>query len=412
MRPEICALGDARYVSPVGREVMERISLPGLTRGETIEFEQAGPRQRLYFNPASTRAAIVTCGGLCPGLNNVIRSLFFELHHRYGVREILGIRYGYGGLVPSTGVAPVPLTPLHVDTIHKQGGTILGTSRGPVDPAHAVDFLESQNIRMLFCIGGDGTLRGAHKLHEEAAHRGYKMAVVGVPKTIDNDIQYVWRTFGYYTAIEQAVGVIDSAHAEARSVFNGIGLVKLMGRHAGFIAAGATVASQEVNFCIVPEVPLRLDTFLPALRKRLEARHHAVIAIAEGAAQEEIATGPEKLDASGNRILADVGPWLKDKIASHLAAEGVRFSMKYLDPGYYIRSRPANTDDSLLCDQLARSAVHAAMAGRTDVVIGLWYNVFVHVPIPMATGAKKYLAPDSDLWASVLASTGQPSRWD
>ena len=404
-------LGEARFPAPIVRDAGSPITLPGPS-GESIEFERAGPRPQLFFNPASTRAAIVTCGGLCPGLNNVIRSVFFELYHRYGVREVLGIRYGYAGLDPRNGFEPVRLGSADVDDIHKQGGTMLGTSRGPVDPAVAVDFLESQNIRVLFCVGGDGTLRGAHRLHEEAARRGYPLSVIGIPKTIDNDIQFVWRTFGFMTAIEHAVAVIDSAHTEARSVYNGIGLVKLMGRHAGFIAAGATLASQEVNFCIIPEVPVRLEAFLPALRRRLEARRHAVIVIAEGAAQDLIGSGPQGRDASGNPLLADVGPWLNSQICSYLRAEGVPFGMKYLDPGYFIRSRPANTDDALLCDQLARNAVHAAMAGRTDLVVGLWYNVFVHVPIPVAVGEKKQVTADSELWTSVLAATGQPARWD
>lgn len=410
-RPEVSVLGEARYASRVGREVTDLITLPGLASDQTFVFERAGPRPKLFFNPASTRAAIVTCGGLCPGLNNVIRSVYLELFHRYGVPEVVGIRYGYAGLDPKNGFRPIPLSTDLVEDIHHHGGTILGTSRGPVDAGAAVDFLESQNVKLLFCVGGDGTLRGAHKLHVEAERRGYPLAVIGVPKTIDNDIQFVWRTFGYNTAIDQAVAVIESAHNEARSVHNGIGLVKLMGRHAGFIAAGATLASQEVNFTVIPEVPLRLETFLPALRDRLETRQHAVIVVAEGAAQELLADVPKATDASGNPVLADIGPFLRDRICEFLGAEGVPFSLKYLDPSYFIRSRPANCDDALLCDQLARYAVHAAMAGRTDLVIGLWYNVFIHLPIPMATAGKKVVTVDSDLWTSVLATTGQPARW-
>jgi 6-phosphofructokinase 1 len=249
-------------------------------------------------------------------------------------------------------------------------------------------------------------------LHEEARRRGFALSVIGVPKTIDNDIQYVWRTFGYHTAIEQSVAVIDSAHNEARSVVNGIGLVKLMGRHAGFIAAGATLASQEVNFTIIPELPLKLESFLPALKRRLEHRQHAVVVVAEGAGQELLAAHSNKTDASGNPTLADIGPFLRDQICDYLAAQGVQFSVKYLDPSYFIRSRPATCDDALLCDQLARNAVHAAMAGRSDVVLGLWYNVFIHVPIPVATAEKKHVPVDGELWSSVLATTGQPPRWE
>jgi 6-phosphofructokinase 1 len=410
-RLDVCILGEPRFASRLGRESGGWITLPD-SSGEPLEFERAGARAKLYFNPPSTRAAIVTCGGLCPGLNNVIRSLYFELYHRYGVREVLGIRYGYAGLDPAHGYEPIELDTALVENIHKHGGTILGTSRGPVDPATAVDFLESQNVRVLFCVGGDGTSRGAHRLHEEARRRGFALSVIAVPKTIDNDIQYVWRTFGYHTAIEQSVAVVDSAHNEARSVVNGIGLVKLMGRHAGFIAAGATLASQEVNFTIIPEVPLKLESFLPALKQRLEQRRHAVVVVAEGAGQEMLAAHATRTDASGNPVLADIGPFLRDRICDYMAHHGMDFSVKYLDPSYFIRSRPATCDDALLCDQLARNAVHAAMAGRSDVVIGLWYNVFIHVPIPVATSGKKVVPTDGELWSSVLATTGQPARWD
>lgn len=415
LRPAVQQLGPCNFDSPLTRVVEERIVLPGPEDvGGPIDFERAGPRKRIYFDPAHTRAAIVTCGGLCPGLNNVLRSVFFELHHRYGVRDVLGIRYGYGGLDPRNGFEPVTLTTDLVDRIHAQGGTILGTSRGPVDTGAAIDFLVSRGVNVLFCVGGDGTQRGAHALHAEAQRRGYPLAVIGIPKTIDNDIQYVWRTFGFSTAVEEAAHVIDSAHAEAKSVLNGIGLVKLMGREAGFIACGATLASQEVNFTLIPEVPFELDGengFLSVLKRRLAARRHAVIVVAEGAGQHLMGGDCVGVDASGNRKLKDIGLYLKDRILDYFAAERMPAGMKYFDPSYIVRSRPANKDDALLCDQFARNAVHAAMAGRTDVVVGLWYNVSVHVPIPMATERKRHVLPTGEVWSSVLATTGQPATF-
>jgi 6-phosphofructokinase 1 len=309
-QPDVAVLGDCRFESPLTREVPDRIVLPGPGQSEPgIDFERAGPRKWIFFDPARTRAAIVTCGGLCPGFNNVLRSVFLELYHRYGVRDVLGIRYGYAGLDPANGHEPVALSCESVDRIHVQGGTVLGSSRGPVDPAVAIDYLQALQVKILFCVGGDGTQRGAHTLHEEAKRRGYPLAVVGIPKTVDNDIEYVWRTFGFATAVEEAAYVIDSAHAEARSALNGVGLVKLMGRDAGYVACGATLASQEVNFTLIPEVPFELDGedgFLNVLHKRLAERRHAVVVVAEGAGQDLIRSNTDMgRDPSGNPKLKE-----------------------------------------------------------------------------------------------------------
>lgn len=378
-----------------------------------LSFEKAGPREFIFFEPERTTAAIVTCGGLCPGLNNVIRSVYMQLHHNYGVRRVLGIRYGYRGLNPAMGTPPLELTTEFVEPIHKLGGTVLGSSRGPQDPRVMVDFLEAEKVDILFTVGGDGTQRGAHEIAAEARRRGLALAVVGIPKTIDNDIPYVWESFGYKTALKEAREVLDCAHAEAKGVPNGISVVKLMGRHSGSIAAGATLASQEVNFTLIPEVPFALEGdggFLDCLTRRMRARGHAVIVVAEGAGQELIPGESGGVDASGNPKLKDVGVFLKDRITEHFQRIGMPATVRYFDPSYIIRSVPAGTEDSLLCDRLARNAVHAAMAGKTDILIGLWYNTFIHVPISLAVSEVKRLRPDSEVWRSVLLATGQPAR--
>lgn len=382
--------------------------------GPEVFFEKAGPREKLFFDPRRTRAAIVTCGGLCPGLNNVIRSAFLELHYNYGVPEVLGLRYGYAGLNPAVAQPPLRLTPELVDTIHEEGGTILGTSRGPQPVEVMVDALAAQGIHILLCVGGDGTLRGARAIAEEAGRRGLPIAVVGVPKTIDNDVLYVERTFGMQTAVDKAREVLDAAHNEAKSAYNGVGLVKVMGRDAGFIAAMATLASQEVNFTLIPEVPLHLDGprgFLETLRRRLQTRHHAVVVVAEGVGRELLQGEPAELDASGNPRPPDIGPFLKNRIQRHMRQAGVPVDVKYFDPSYLIRSVPANSEDAIFCDALARHAVHAGMAGKTNVVVGIWNGVFTHVPIPLAVSGKKQVDPAGSLWKSVLASTGQPPVW-
>lgn len=385
-----------------------------LADGEVVPvgFERAGPREQAYFDPGEVKAAIVTCGGLCPGLNNVIRTIVFELTYNYGVNDVLGIRYGFHGLNPAVGRPPMQLTCDRVESIHHQGGTILGTSRGRQEASASVDFLEQQGVNVLFCIGGDGTQRGAHAIAQEVQRRKLDVAVVGIPKTIDNDIKYCFRTFGFYTAVAEAEKAIDRAHVEARSVLNGVGLVKLMGRDAGFIAAAATLASGEANFCLIPEVPVDLHAdngFLAKLQRRIAAREHAVVVIAEGAGQEWFDTQDE-FDASGNRRLADCGLFLKRQIVQRFEDAQTPVSVKYFDPSYQIRSVPATAVDSLLCDQFARAAVHAGMAGKTDLLVGLWHNHLIHVPLAISTGVKKTLSPEGELWTSVLALTGQ-EKW-
>jgi 6-phosphofructokinase 1 len=402
----------ANFVPDDAKVRYELDVVPGRPHLGEAFFEKAGPREMLHFRPDEVRAAIVTCGGLCPGLNDVIRSVFVQLRYVYGVPELLGIQYGYQGMNPREGLPPVPLTHQMVERAHKQGGTILGSSRGPQPEDVCVDFLRSARINMLFCVGGDGTQRGAMDISREAERQGLKLAVVGIPKTIDNDIGYVTRTFGLATAVDEARKVLDCAHNEAKGAPNGISIVKLMGRDSGFIAALATLASQEVNFCLIPELPFDLEGphgFLEALKARILNRGHAVIAVAEGAGQDLLGEGDEARDASGNVLHDDIGPFLKNRVSAWFRAQGVPVSIKYFDPSYIIRSVPANTSDSMLCDQLARAAVHAGMAGKTELVVGEWHYMLTHVPVELATAKRKKVNPESELWLSVLLSTGQPN---
>ena len=316
---------------------------------------------------------------------------------------------------PSCGTEPLELSCEIVDDIHREGGTILRTSRGPVDIPAAVDNLIKRKVDMLFTIGGDGTQRGGNDLFQEAKRRGHPLAVVGIPKTIDNDVSFVTRTFGYLTAVQEATRVLECAHTECHSVHNGISLVKLMGREAGFIAAGATIASQDVNFTLIPEVPFKLDGdggFLTALKKRVVKRAHAVIVVAEGAGQDLLASGTEEQDASGNRKLTDIGGFLRERIESYFRSQKIDFTFRYFDPSYLIRSVAANSEDAILCDLFARNAVHAAMAGKTGLVIGFLHDKFVHVPIELLVKQKKRLDPAGSAWHAVLAATGQPARFE
>jgi 6-phosphofructokinase 1 len=381
-------------------------------KGEApISFEKAGPKETIFFEPAKTKVGIVTCGGLCPGLNNVIRSLVNQLHYRYGISRILGFKYGFEGFISDYNHPVVELTAPMVSDIHIAGGTFLGTSRGNQDVAKIVDTLEIMNINILFCIGGDGTLRGAHAIHEEIQNRKLKIAVAGIPKTIDNDIDLIQKSFGFETAFSIANDIIRNAHNEAQGAYNGIAVVKLMGRDSGFIAASASLAIQEVNFVLVPEVGFDLygpRGFLRVLRKRLEEKHHAVVVVAEGAGQYLFESKDMQKDPSGNIKHKDIGIYLKEKIKEEFDSKKFPYSIKYIDPSYIIRSAPANPNDSKFCNLLAQNAVHAALAGKTDVVVGYWNNEFTLLPIPMAVARRKKIDVEGELWWNVLEATGQP----
>ena len=374
-------------------------------------FEPAGIRKRLYFDPKRVRAAILTCGGLCPGLNNVIRAVVLQLIYAYGIREILGLRYGYAGLSKSR-ETPVQLTDDVVESLHEHGGTLLGSSRGPQDLGEMTDTLVELGVNVLFVIGGDGGLRGASALVGEIDRRKLSIAVIGVPKTIDNDLDWIWRSFGFDTAVAAARQALTVAHDEARGVYDGVGLVKLMGRHSGFIAAHATLACSDVNFCLVPEVRFTLEGaggFLDCLERRLANKHHAVVVVAEGAGQELIGdAGPPRVDRSGNIKLKDIGRHLRDRITQHLAARGIEPLIRYIDPSYLIRSLPASSFDAQLCLTLGQQAVHAAMAGKTDMLVGSWNQRFTHVPSALAIARRKHLDPTGEVWKRVLETTGQP----
>ena len=421
-------LGDATFASPLQsrgeRFVDERRRVLACADAAALQpywdagqappaFELAGPRSHIFFNPAQLSCGIVTCGGLCPGLNNVIRSIVLTLTYAYGASRMLGFRYGYAGLAAKSGFEPIPLTPDVVENIHEHGGTLLGSSRGPQDVGEMVDTLVARNIGVLFAIGGDGTLRGASAIRHEIARRGLSIGVIGVPKTIDNDLEWIERSFGFATAVEAADNALVAAHAEARGAWNGVGLVKLMGRDSGFIAAHTSLANCDVNFCLTPEAPFQLDGdrgFLRALEARLDQKHHAVVVVAEGAGQDLLQSSSGSThDASGNVRYRDIGVYLRDQIARYFAERGKEVTIKYIDPSYIIRGIPANSVDSEYCLLLGQHAVHAGLAGRTDMVVGYWNQRFTHIPIHVAVARRKQLDPEGDVWQRVLEATGQPA---
>ncbi|MBW2560449.1 MAG: ATP-dependent 6-phosphofructokinase [Deltaproteobacteria bacterium] len=385
---------------------------PQTVKDAPLSIEVAGPRKSLYFDPAHTKAAIVTCGGMSPGINDVIRAVVMGLYYRYGVREIAGIRYGFQGLVPEYGHEPVPLTPEDVKDIHLLGGSILSSSRGSQDIPAMVDTLCEMNVNLFFCVGGDGTMRAAELIAEEIRKRNIKMGVIGIPKTIDNDLNLIDKTFGFDTAISIVVNAIQCAHVEAKGAPMGIGLVKIMGRESGHIVLNAALAQNDVNFALIPEVPFDLEGkngLFAALEKRLFERKHAVILVAEGAGQDLCTgSGQKQTDASGNRRLGNIGIYLKEKIEEYFKEEKMEINLKYIDPSYTIRSVPANASDSIYCELLGQFAVHAGMAGKTDLVVGLFKGEYVHLPLKLVASRKK-VNTKGNLWMRVLEATGQPA---
>ena len=371
---------------------------------------KAGPREKIYFNPGHVHAGIVTCGGLCPGLNNVIRSIVRTLWYQYGVTRITGIRNGYRGFLPEYNLPTMTLNPDVVDDIHNMGGTILGSSRGGANIPEVVDAIERLNLNMLFTIGGDGTTKGAIAISEECEKRNLKVSIIGVPKTIDNDLSFIQRSFGFETAVSKAVESVAGAHVEAKDAFNGIGLVKLMGRESGFIAAHTALSMSVVNFVLIPEIPFDLDGengLLTRLKQRIQDKHRAVIIVAEGAAQELLEESTET-DMSGNKKLQNAGRFLKEKIVDYFKEEGIEVHLKYIDPSYLIRSTPADPNDSIYCLRLGTHAVHAAMAGKTRALISMMNDRFVLVPMKMAVSKRNFVDPEGSLWRDVLQTTRMP----
>ena len=417
----IADLGEPKIGTPLKHTRCVDESVPVtlmLTSGELTEldtgilqkdFEKAGPRRKLYFDPSKAKCAIVTCGGLCPGINDVIRAIVMEAHYHYGVRHVLGITNGLRGFIPKYGYEVKELTPEGVSHIHQFGGTILSSSRGLQEPEEIVDSLERMNVNILFVIGGDGAMRAAQSIVSEVSRRKRKIAIIGIPKTIDNDINFITRSFGFDTAVEKAAEVIQCAHVEATGVDRGVGLVKLMGREAGFIAAQATLALQEVNFLLVPEQKFTLEGeggLLAAVERRLNDRRHALIVCAEGAGQDLLG-GKLERDPSGNPKLGDICGVIVDSLKQHFEAKDQEVNIKFIDPSYLIRSVPANAGDRVYCGFLGQNAVHAAMAGKTGMVVTRLKSSMVHLPLDLVAMKRRTINTNSDWWFSVMESTGQ-----
>jgi 6-phosphofructokinase 1 len=391
-------------------DIVARWGDPSVSR----EYMRSGPREFIAFHQQSAKAAIVTCGGLCPGINTVVREIFLALRNIYGVREVHGVQMGYRGFYASD-LNTVPLSDDFVKGIQHRGGSVLGSTRGGFDLGLIVDSIASRGFNQVYIIGGDGTQRGAYKIFEECMRRRLMVSVVGIPKTIDNDIAIIDHSFGFVTAVQEAQRAIRAAYVEATSGFNGIGLVRLMGRNSGYISMLATLASGDVDVCLIPEIDFDLDGpqgLLIHIEHLLRQKKYCVIVVAEGAGLKHIQKACESgqdVDASGNVKMPNVGLWLAENINCWFSNRGIEVNLKYIDPSYEIRSVPAVATDNIMCTLLAQSAVHGAMAGFTGFTCGTVNTHQVMIPMKeIISKGRTRVDLSSRMWHRVLASTLQP----
>ncbi|XP_057765174.1 ATP-dependent 6-phosphofructokinase 2 [Salvia miltiorrhiza] len=405
------------YITPsdvILRHILHDVSHRSPAPGPHLAYHRAGPRKTIFFDPGHVRAAIVTCGGLCPGMNTVIRELVVGLWELYGVRHIFGVAAGYRGFYSTE---PLPLNPKMVHDWHRKGGTALETSRGGFHLDRIVDAIHDRGFNQVYIIGGDGTMRGMVEIFNEIKRRKLNIAVAGIPKTVDNDVGIIDRSFGFQTAVEMAQQAISAAHTEAESAVNGVGLVKLMGRSTGHIALHATLSSRDVDCCLIPEMDFFLEGrggLLEFLGGRLKDNGHAVVVVAEGAGQDVIPKGQEshveERDESGNPVFLDVGGWLKSELKKWWARDHPNelFTVKSIDPTYMIRAVPPNATDNLYCTLLAHSAIHGAMAGYTGFVCGPINGNYAYIPVEEVAAAKNPVDTRDHKWAWVRSLTNQP----
>ena len=376
------------------------------TPAELPAFNPGGPREKLYFEPSTVTAAIVTCGGLCPGLNNVVRALVLQLANAYGVKSILGFRNGYSGLTDTS--APLALTPELVRDIHNRGGTILGTSRGGQEPAAMVDTLARHRVDMLFVIGGDGSLRGAQKIAAKpppatAARRGGHPEDHRQRHSVDRPELRLPDRVRPRRRVDPRRAHRGRVHRRRRGTGQADGPAQRLHR--------LLCDTRQPRSRLRPDprslLPARQLPALPAqarrsagARSRGRRRGRRAGAVPRSA----------ETDASGNARLGDIGALLRERVTAHFAQHGTPLSLRYVDPGYAIRSVPANAFDAVYCARLAQAAVHAGMAGFTSMVVARWHGRFIHLPIALATATRNQVDPHGDLWMSVLEATGQPKH--
>ncbi|MGA7341196.1 MAG: 6-phosphofructokinase [Terracidiphilus sp.] len=433
-----------------------------------LSLPEARPRTHLRYplQPgAMLGIGILVSGGIAPGINAVIDGIVLR-HSLYHARqcargrrhsiEILGYREGFKGLL-RPGVHPQRLNSAAIRGVVEIGGSYLGTSRadellpgtGPNRNAKleaAIGRLQNDGVHILYVIGGDGSMSCAHALWHYARRKGYELSVVGIPKAMDNDILWVWQSFGFLSAVEEARQAILHMHTEVSSNPR-VGIVQLFGSDSGFIASHAGY-STACDLVLIPEDPMTMDDIVTHISERLTDRFgngqdiagpYALVVMAETALPADarkyiddprvgLSEGkrgekealksfldngrrvrgqtPDELRTAGLKIVSRV---LQDRIQQELEPREYWRDFRVItnEPRHLIRSIPPSVTDVIFGERLGALAVDNAMAGYTDFMVSQWLTEFVLVPLPLVVLGRKRVPTNGIFWKSVLSKTGQ-----
>jgi 6-phosphofructokinase 1 len=337
---------------------------------------------------------MLTGGGDCPGLNAVMRAVVRKGERVYG-DDLLGLRDGWRGAVDNN------VTPLTVESFRgtlPRGGTILGSSRTnpyKVDggPEAVKATLADNGIDALVAIGGEDTLGVAARLADEGVN------VVGVPKTIDNDLSATELTFGFDTAVQVCVDAIDRLHTTAES-HDRVMVVEVMGRHAGHIATWAGIAGG-ATLVLVPEHPFEIDEVVRVLQHRHDERGRfaSIVVVAEGATPAEgtLSVAAAEVDAFGHARLGGIGDTLARAIEDRTGYE-----TRAIVLGHVQRGGTPTAFDRVLATRFGIAAIDAVHAGAAGTMVALRAGTIVRVPLAEATAELKLVDPDVYDVASVF----------
>lgn len=444
--------------------------LEGITPAAwNLTMPEAGPRRYVsYPQKNQLKVGILVSGGIAPGINAVISGIIAR-HHAYQAwsqkinknyaLEILGYSEALKGLLH----AGRPAVPLDLKTVREavnHGGSILPTARAdelldledPKQRDGALDKVTSrlinQQIDILYIIGGDGSMRAAHAISCRARRNPInELSVIGIPKTMDNDILWVWQSFGFLSAVEFAKQAILQLHTEVMSNPR-LCVIQLFGSDSGFVVSHAALASGVCDAVLIPEVNFTLKQLSGYIRYRLQDRPHSdkpyggIVALAETAipldwreyvsATAEVADGSEKViltpeelraietfESHGRRVHGQTPDALRSgglRLVSQILQREIRklgdrwssYRVFTNEPRHLIRSIEPSVSDVIFAQRLGTLAVDNAMAGYHDFMISQWLTEYVLVPLKLVVLGRKRVPEHGIFWKSVRASTGQP----
>jgi 6-phosphofructokinase 1 len=448
-----------------------------------LTFAEAGPRNMLRFpghHKKLLKVGVLVSGGIAPGINAVISGIVQRhvLYHtpqitdlrvpgktpRSYTLQVFGFRNGFAGLLAGDDVtvlydsdSPDEKLRAHLRRIANRGGSEIGTSRyddllSTADPDkrekdldQVAENLANRHFDILYVIGGDGSMRAAHATWKRSRDNGKSLSVIGVPKTMDNDILWVWQSFGFLSAVEKAREALQQLHTEATSNPR-LCVVQLFGSDSGFVVSHAALASGVCDAALIPEVPFTMKKLADYITERLSKRFrpgaggqspYGMIVMAETAVPqdaEDYLSDPEvDLDenekaaiqafvSKGCRVHGQTPDELRTgglKVVSRVLQKRIRemkvddaywadFRVFTNEPRHLLRAIPPSASDVAFGQRLGVLAVDNAMAGYTDFMISQWMTEYVLVPLDLVVLGRKRVPPNGIFWKSVVASTGQP----